>query len=106
MNITKAEYLLIEGHPFLRLKIDGKEALIGEFKYSILECGYVPLSSRDPNVDWGEILPEGYIPDYNMTLTGFTNDPVILKMTHSFWKAINYIDGEKFKEGPVLIPQL
>lgn len=106
MNINRAEYVWIDRRPFLRLMIDGKEALIGEFKWSLLELGYVPLHSGA--VNWEELLPEIHIPaneDHDsIELRGFTNDPVVIKMARSYWKAINHLDGEKFSEGPVLIP--
>lgn len=109
MDISAAEYITIDRHPFLRLIIDGKEALIGEFKWSILELGVVPLRSRNPDVDWDTILPEIHIPATEETdpleLKGFTNDPTIIEMTHTFWKSINHLDGKKFSNGPVLIPK-
>ncbi len=103
MDITKAEYITIDQHPFLRLIIDGKEALIGDFKWSLLELGVVPLHSRDPDVNWETILPEIHIPATEYTdsidFKGFTNDPVIIQMAYEFWKAIN---SNKFSDGPIL----
>lgn len=107
MKILAAEYITIDKHPYLRLNIDGKEALIGDFKRSILELGVVPLRSRNAEVDWETILPEIHIPATAGTdpidLKGFTNNPTIIEMTHEFWKAINHLDGKKFSNGPVPI---
>ena len=108
MNINNAEYITIDAHPYLRLVIDDKEALIGELKWSIRELGYVPLTCRDFKVDWSEILPTIHVPATQtrreFTLKGFTDDPIIVKMAHAYWKAVNHLDGEKFEKGPVPIP--
>jgi|GEM_PF-3185488 len=109
MNITKAEYVTIDKHPFLRLLIDEKEALIGEFKWSTLKLGVVQLRSRNPEVDWENLLSEIHIPATEETdsidFKGYTNNPTIIEMTHEFWKAINHLDGKRFINGPVLIPK-
>jgi hypothetical protein len=111
MNITEAEYIKIDGHPFLRMIIDGKEALVGDFKWPILQLGFVPLHSRDPEVDWSKILPPIILPRPEsegepLKLEGFTGDPIIISMAHDFWKAINHLDGKKFIEGPIQINKL
>ncbi len=110
MNINEAEYISLEKHPYLRLIIDGKEALIGDFKKSILDLGYVPLRSRDPAVAWETLLPTIYIAptesQSELELQGFTNDPIILKMSHTYWNAINHIGEEKFTLGPISIPNI
>lgn len=105
MNITKAEYIRIEGHPYLCLQIDEKEALVGEFKYSMLLEGCIPLRTRDPNVNWDELLPEIKLPGFETSLRGFTNHPVIIAMAQEYWKAVNRLEGQKFHEGPVPIPK-
>lgn len=108
MNVTQAEYIRIDDHPFLRLIIDDKEALVGDFKWGILKLGYVPLHSRMEGVSWEKLLPEIHIPateeSDSIDLKGFTNDPLILKMAHSYWNAINQLEGEKFEEGPLSVP--
>ncbi|MBA3237110.1 MAG: hypothetical protein H0T62_02015 [Parachlamydiaceae bacterium] len=108
MNITKAEYIAVDGHPYLRVIMDGKEAIIGDLKLTVLEMGYVQLESSDKDVNWTEILPPIKITfkdsDQEHILRGFTNDPVIVKMASIFWNAINNIEGEKFKVGPIPIP--
>lgn len=110
MDISQAEYITIDKHPFLRLIIDGKEALIGDFKWSILELGLVQLRSRNPLVDWETSLPKIQIPDTKETdpfeFKGYTNNPAIIEMAHEFWKAINYLEGKKFNNGPVPIPKI
>ena len=103
MDISEAEYITIDKHPYLRLIIDGKEALIGDFKWSTLELGVVPLRSRNDEVDWEAILPEIHI--QAMDFKGYTNNLTIIEMTHEFWKAINHLDGKTFKNGPVTIPK-
>lgn len=108
MKIENARYKYIDQHPVLFVDIDGKEALIADFKYSILEIGYVPLASRDPNVDWNKILPKVNIPatenHFEVTLTGATSNAVILSLAEEYWKTINWVDGREFKEGPVEMP--
>jgi hypothetical protein len=99
MHITQAEYINLDGYPFLRMIVDGKEALIGQFKWPLLEKGYVPLHSRDEKVDWSQILPVIHID--GIDLEGFTDDPVIIEMARKYWKAINHLEGESFKIGPV-----
>ena len=108
MNIESAEYVYIDNYPFLRLVIDNREALIGDFKYSIFLMGFVPLSSEHQSVDWRNILPRVTIPATKSTpelvLEGFTNDPTILKLTKEYIEAVNHTHGKKFKEGPVAFP--
>jgi hypothetical protein len=105
MKISKAEYILLDGRPFLRVVIDGKEAIIGNIKWSVLQLGYVPLTSRDPAVDWDQILPKASLPETEkenaVDLTGFTDNINIVKLATKYWNAINSLNGEKFVEGPV-----
>ena len=108
MKICNAEYIFINKHPFLRLEVDDKKALIGELKWSMVEAGYIYLSSSESDVNWETILPEIHIPASEtmneLNLKGFTNNPTIVAMARDYWKAINHLDGKKFQEGPVNIP--
>lgn len=105
MNITYAEYKIINEYPYLRVIIDGKEAIIGNFKKSLLDLGYVPLKSRE--VAWETLLPKIHLNTQNdsepIELKGFTNDPKIIELAKKYWKAINHLDGQKFEEGPITI---
>lgn len=107
-EIERAEYLYIDGYPTLSIIIDGKEALVEEFKHSILDKRYIPLVSRDETVNWSNILPEIAIQATAntpaTTLRGYTDDPAVLELAHNFWKAVNNIDGKKFVPGPIDIP--
>jgi len=109
MKIENARYQYIEKHPVLLVDIDGKEALIADFKHSVLELGYVPLASRDPSVDWEKILPKVKLPatenHFEVTLTGAISDPIVLSLAEEYWKTINWVEGRKFQEGPVPIPE-
>lgn len=110
LKVEKADYIFIDKFPMLRLIVNGKEALIGDFKAAILNLGYVPLASNDPEVNWSQLLQPVVLPKTEehreLTLEGFTSDPVIIHMAKEYWKAINWVDGRKFKEGPVPIPNL
>ena len=109
MHISSAAYITIDRHPYLQLMIDqeGKqiEALVGDIKFSMLQLGYVPLTSRDPKVDWDELLPPIFVPEapgrQALNLTGFTDDLTIVKLTRTFWEATN---SKGYKDGPVKIP--
>jgi hypothetical protein len=106
MKISDAQYILIDGHPFIKMKLDGKEAMIGEFKYSMLELGCVPLFSRDITVNWEAILPPIRIYEQQskreLILRGCTNDPGVIAIAHTYWKSINNLEGLSFHEGPIL----
>lgn len=110
MKITKAKYIINDGYPALVLVIDGKEALIGDFKKDLLDMGYVPLGSRELDVDWEETLPKIKLPKKSpygdMVLKGFTNDHIILKLAHDFYNAVNHLEGKKFIPGDISIPEL
>lgn len=110
LQIKKAEYIFNQNHPALILTIDGKEALIADFKKPILDRGFVPLGSRDVEVEWRNILPEVTLPADNnneteITLRGFTNDPVIIKLARDFYDAINHLNGKTFTIGEIAIPK-
>src|SRR5437016_2215573 len=66
-EIDRAEYLYLDGYPTLRIIIDGKEALVEEFKHSVLDKRYVALVSRDESINWSDILPEITIPATDTT---------------------------------------
>lgn len=86
-SIAKAQYLIIDERPVLRVEINGKEALISEINNRFLQKGLVPLTSRDASVNWEKSLP--VIHFEGADLRGFTNDPVIVKLTKQFWKDCN-----------------
>jgi len=106
MHVSQAEYITIKEHPYLSLTIDGKEALIGDFKKSLLDKGVVPLRSRILEVNWSLLLPKITLvqrSDPPLILEGFTKDPVIIKLAQDYWNAIN---GDGFVNGPIPIPDL
>lgn len=110
LNIQKAEYIYNHGYPALVLTIDKKEALISDFKKRFLDLGFVPLGSRQIEVEWENILPRITIPKDNqhteITLKGFTDDPVIVYLARDFYDAINHLNGKEFKVGEILIPKV
>lgn len=106
LEITEAQYVTINDHPFLRLIINNNEALIGDFKYSLLQRGFVPLTSSNANVDWEKILSPILLPD-GFELKGFSCDPIIIKMAKDFWKASNdmaKLDDFDGRDIPIPLP--
>jgi len=78
MKIQRAEYLIRDKYPLLRLTIDGVDTTIGTTEKPILhDAGYVYLGSAFEN-----ILPvveiEGSI------LSGMTNDPSVFAVVDQF----------------------
>ncbi len=108
--VEKANYKFTDNYTVLELVINGKIALIGDVKKALLDLGYVYLISSTIGFNWEDVLPDKEVTvddesaDSPMTLTGCTDDPVIVQLTRDYWDAINELNGKVFKEGPVKIP--
>ena len=109
LDLQSAEYVLDQGHPELRLVIDGKSALVVEPNRSLLEAGFVYLVSFRAGERWEELLPPITLPvipglfDEPMTVEGVTDDPRIVRLVRDFVEALDQPGA--FQPGPLPLPR-
>lgn len=92
MNVEHAEFVEVDGHPALRLHIDGAVAWIYTPKRSLLELGYAVLVDDvgAPGY-WAAQLPPLAVPADPaggrgpLQLQSATADPLVVGLARSYW---------------------
>lgn len=99
LTLTDARYASLDGHPLLKVVVDGVEAVLDtEWKPTLRDRGILALGAPFDGL-WPPLVLD--VDGRRVEIPGATDEPRLVALFDRFWSAAN---SDRFIPGPVLIP--